>query len=89
MNVGEVAASAAGDQDFLPYAFGSFDYRDPPSALASLQGAHQACGAAAEHQRVKLQVHQIARLYYDGSDESGFLQVPARTWISRFAWNNE
>ena len=54
MNVGEVAASATGDQDFLPYAFGSFDYRYAASAFARFQGAHQACGTAAEHQRVKL-----------------------------------
>lgn len=40
MNVGEVAASASGDEDFLPHAFGSFDYGYAASAFASFQRAH-------------------------------------------------
>jgi len=49
VDVGEIAASAAGDKNFLPQALGALEDRDPPPSLAGLDGAHQSGGAAAEN----------------------------------------
>ena len=40
INVGEVAASAAGDEDFFADALGVFQNGDAASALAGFDGAH-------------------------------------------------
>ena len=48
MNVREVAASAAGDEDFFAGAVGVFEDSDAASALAGFDGAHESCGACAE-----------------------------------------
>ncbi len=52
MQVGEVAAAAAGDQDFLADAIGVFEHGDAASAFAGGNGAHQAGRASAQHYRV-------------------------------------
>jgi hypothetical protein len=49
MNVCEIAAAAAGDEDFLANAVGMFDYCDAAAALACLDGAEEAGGAGAEN----------------------------------------
>ena len=48
MNVGEVAASAAGDEDLFADAVGVLEDTDAASALACLDGAYESCGASAE-----------------------------------------
>ena len=48
MNVGEVAASAAGDEDFFADAVGVIEKGDAASALAGFDCAHESCGACAE-----------------------------------------
>jgi hypothetical protein len=53
MDVGEVAAAAAGDENFLAQAIGAFEYRDATSASTSLDGAHQAGGASTKNQCVE------------------------------------
>ena len=53
MQIGEIAASAAGDQDLLAQPVGVFEYGDAAAALAGLDGAHQASRAAAENQCVE------------------------------------
>ncbi len=40
MNVGEVAASSAGDEDFFADAVGVIEKGDAASALAGFDGAH-------------------------------------------------
>jgi hypothetical protein len=53
MKVGEVAASAAGDQNFLAQAVGAFEDCNAAAALACFYGAHQSCCAPAENECVE------------------------------------
>jgi hypothetical protein len=53
MKVGEVAASATGDENLLAGAVGSFEDRDTAATLAGLDGAEQARGASSEDYGVK------------------------------------
>ena len=57
VEVGEVAAAAAGDEDLLADAVGVFEHRDAAAALAGFDGAHQTGGAAAENQCVEMMGH--------------------------------
>ncbi len=59
MQVGEIASSSAGDEDFLAGAFGSLEHGNSASPLSRLQRTHQPSSTAAEDQRVKLMGHQI------------------------------
>ena len=54
VEVGEVAAPAAGDENFFADAIAMFDDQHAPAALARLDGAHQARGACADHNHVEL-----------------------------------
>ena len=53
MNVGEVAASSAGDEDFFADAVGALKDRDAAAALASFGGTEESCGAGAEDKDVR------------------------------------
>src|SRR5208337_4580492 len=53
MNVGEVAAAPAGDEDFFADAVSVFQDGDAAAALARFDGAQQACSAAADYQNVE------------------------------------
>ncbi len=57
MQVGEVAAAAAGDQDFFADTVGAFQDGNAATALPCLDGAHEAGRAAAENDDVKVVVH--------------------------------
>jgi hypothetical protein len=48
VEVGEVAAASAGDEDFFADAIGAFDERDAAGALGRFGGAEEAGGAGAE-----------------------------------------
>ena len=52
VDVGEIAAAAAGDKNFLPQPLGAFEDGHPPPPLARFDGAHQSGSAAAENQSV-------------------------------------
>ena len=52
MEVGEVAAAAAGDEDLLAGAVGVFEDEGAAAAAAGLDGAHEAGGAGAEDEDV-------------------------------------
>jgi hypothetical protein len=54
MEVSEIAAASAGDQDFLSDAVGALQYGDTAPAFAGLYGAEQTCGPCAKNQSVKL-----------------------------------
>ena len=41
LEIGEIAAAAAGDENFLADFFAAFDYQDAPAAFARFDGAHQ------------------------------------------------
>ena len=53
VEVGEVAAPAARDQDFLAGLAGMVDQQDAAAALAGLGGAHQPRRAGAEDDRIE------------------------------------
>jgi hypothetical protein len=53
VDVCEIAAAAAGDEDFLSDAIGAFDDGDAPTALASFGSAEKPCGTGAEDESVK------------------------------------
>jgi len=48
VEVGEVAAASAGDEDFFADAIGAFDERDAAGALGRFGGAEEAGGTGAE-----------------------------------------
>jgi hypothetical protein len=48
MQVGEIAAPAAGDQDFLANAVGVLQHSDAASTLAGGDGTHQSGSASAQ-----------------------------------------
>ena len=53
MNVGEITASPAGDQNFLADAIGMLEHGDAPPAFAGLDRAEESSGAAAKNHSVK------------------------------------
>jgi len=53
VNVGEIAAATAGDEDFLANAVGVFEYGDAATAFTRFDGAKKSCGASAENQNVE------------------------------------
>jgi hypothetical protein len=53
MDIREVAASAARDEDFLTDAIGTFEDRNAASAFAGLGRAEKTRGAGAENDSVK------------------------------------
>ncbi len=53
IDICEIAAASAGDQDFLADAIGMFEHRDTAPAFACLNRAQESRGAAAENQGVK------------------------------------
>ena len=52
MNIGEIAASTAGDENFLSGPFRPFEDGDSPSPLAGFDRTHQTGGASAEYDDV-------------------------------------
>ena len=59
VQVGEIAAAAAGDQDFLADSIGAFEHQDAPSALAGFDGTHQAGSACSENDDVVFLIHAV------------------------------
>ena len=53
MDICEIAAAAAGDEDFLADAIGALKDGDAASALSSFGCAEESCGAGAEDENVK------------------------------------
>jgi len=62
VEVGEIAAAAAGDQDFLADAVGALEDDDAASALAGFDGTHQAGSACSENDDVVVLFHAETRL---------------------------
>ena len=62
VEVGEVAATAAGDENFFAEPVGVVEDGDAASALAGFDGAHQARCAAAENQCVEVMSHGVNSL---------------------------
>jgi hypothetical protein len=53
VEIGEVAAASAGDEDFFAGAIGEFDNGDAAATLSSLEGAEKSGGASAEDEDVE------------------------------------
>src|SRR6202140_2463645 len=62
VEVGEIAAPTARDENLLSQLVCTFEYRDATAALARLNGAHQACCAAAENQCVEGMDHRQSHI---------------------------
>jgi hypothetical protein len=54
VDVREIAAAAAGDEDFLANVIGTLEDGDAAAAFAGFGGAQESCGTSAENQSVKL-----------------------------------
>jgi hypothetical protein len=54
MKVGEITASAAGNQDFLSDAIGALKHSDTPPAFAGFDRAMEASGSATKDHSVKI-----------------------------------
>jgi hypothetical protein len=57
MQVGEIAAASAGDQDLFANAVGMFQHPDPAATLAGLDGAYEAGGSRSENNCVVILIH--------------------------------
>jgi hypothetical protein len=57
MEVREIAAASAGDENLLARAIGTFQDRDAPAAFARLDRAHQPRGSGAQNYRIKFVDH--------------------------------
>jgi hypothetical protein len=53
VQVGEVAAAAAGDKDLLAGLVTALEYRNAAAAAAGFNGGHEARGASAEDENVE------------------------------------
>ena len=60
MQVGEITAPAAGDEDFLADTVSVIQNNNSAPALASLNGTHQASRTGADYDRVELLFHRVA-----------------------------
>jgi dolichol kinase len=58
MKIGEVAASASGDEDLFPESVCVIEYGDAAATLAGFDGAHQSGGASAENEGVEGMGHE-------------------------------
>lgn len=59
MDIGEITASAAGDQDLFPYSIGVIEHQHTPATFSGLDGAHEARGSAAQHDCVVGVFHAV------------------------------
>ena len=57
MQVGKVAAPAAGDQNLFADALSALQHGHAASALAGFNGAHQAGRTSAENDYIELKLH--------------------------------
>ena len=58
INVGEITAPAAGDQDFLADAIGMLEHGDTTPSFAGLDCAEESSGSSAKDQRVKVALQE-------------------------------
>jgi len=68
-DVGEVAATTAGDEDFFAGAVGVVEEEDAAASFAGFDGCHQAGSACAEDHYVELHAHCVdCRAYVSRGD---------------------
>jgi len=54
VEIREVAAASAGDENFFADFFGAFEEHNAAATLAGFDGAHQAGGTAAQHDYIEV-----------------------------------
>jgi hypothetical protein len=70
VDVGEVTAASAGDEDLLARPLGTLKHGHAPPALAGFHRAHQAGSARAEDDSIKI-VSQSGSTALEGEDNDG------------------
>jgi hypothetical protein len=83
MQVSEVAAAAAGDQDFFADSIRAFEYQDTPAPLPGFNGTHQASSASSENDDIVFLIH--ARMSLAGLASGGRCGI-TEIKRSRFSW---
>jgi hypothetical protein len=68
MNVGEITAPPAGDQNLLPDSIGALKHGDTPPAFAGLYRAKQTGGPSAKNQGVKFAHQECVSLDSEAAD---------------------
>jgi hypothetical protein len=58
MNIGEIAASATGDENFLAESVRTFEHRNAPAAFAGFDCAHQSRRASTENESIEGMSHE-------------------------------
>src|ERR1700747_531850 len=81
MNIGEIAASAAGNQDLFPCAFRSLQHGDSPPAFAGFRRAKKASRPRSQNDHIKTPTHSLGHRFC----ESALLQV----WLLDITENKE
>ncbi len=59
VQIGEIAAAAAGDQDLLPDSIRAFEHQHTASALAGFDGTHQPGSTASENDDVIVLINTL------------------------------
>jgi len=85
VQVGEIAAAAAGDQDFLADSICAFEHQNTPVALASFNGTHQAGRAGSENDDVVFPIH--AGMSLAGRRASGVQAFTPTEWRLKIWWS--
>src|ERR1700747_2296819 len=81
MNIGEIAASAAGNQDLFPSAFRPLQHGDSPPAFAGFRRAKKASRTRSKNDHIKTPTHSLRHRFC----ESALLQV----WLLDVTENKE
>jgi hypothetical protein len=98
MNVGEVAAAAAGDENLFAQAVGALEDGDAASTFAGFDGAHKAGGASAKDQCIETMNHlkqgpgsnkggYVGPIFPQGLKPFSFLLLPTRLEAAPFQTN--
>ena len=87
VQIGEIAAPAAGDEDLLANAIGVLQHGDPAATLAGFDGTHQSGCAAAENNYVEGLVGQVISFKFQVSSFKskvnwGVEQLDAATYLN-------
>jgi hypothetical protein len=86
VQVGEVAAAAAGDQDFLADSIRAFEHQNIAASLAGFNGTHQAGRAGPENDDVVFPIH--AGMSLTGRRASGVQAFTPTEWKLKTWWSS-
>ena len=78
VQVGEITAAAAGDQNLLADSIRAFEQQDPPAPFPAFEGTHQAGRAGSENDDIVFLIHAITSLTGSARVGTGALARPSR-----------